>query len=74
MIKPAEKKIHFITHKKSTNLKGINIYDNVRIDASPPPMVEDPAGGAEVDPAAEFLAKEQVSIHLIKIFESEILH
>jgi len=28
-------------------------------DASPPPMVEDPAGGAEVDPAAEFLAKEQ---------------
>jgi len=28
-------------------------------DASPPPMVEDTAGGAEVDPAAEFLAKEQ---------------
>jgi len=26
---------------------------------SPPPMMEEPAGDAEVDPAAEFLAKEQ---------------
>jgi len=29
------------------------------VDASPHPMLDDPAGGAEVDPAAEFLAKEQ---------------